>query len=72
MTSCDVTLPSFLTETAICIVVRWRKVWPIVPECNHVQESRTCHFNFLFSISFPYLQDHVLLSSKNKFAAIAT
>ena len=65
VTSCDVTLPSFLTEAAICIVVRWSKVWPIVPECNHVQESRTCHFCH-------FLQDDVLLSSKNNFAAIAT
>ena len=38
---------SFLTETAICIVERWKKSmgYRFVPECNHGQEqSRTCQF----------------------------
>ena len=36
----------FLTETAICIVERWKKSmgYRFVPECNHAQESHTCHF----------------------------
>ena len=32
-------------ETAIYIVERWKKDvgYCFVPECNHAQESRTCH-----------------------------
>ena len=38
--------PSFLTETAICIVERWKKSmgYRFVLECSHTQESRTCSF----------------------------
>ena len=43
-----------------------------VPECNRVQESHSCHFFFFFSIFLPYLQDHVLLRSKNNFGTTAT
>ena len=37
---------SFLTETAICIVERWRKSigYRFVPECSLAQESHICHF----------------------------
>ena len=70
---CDVTLPwqrnlgsqqPFLTEAAICIVERWKKSigYRFVPECNHAQESQTCHFLLLL---LPYLQDHGLLRSRN-------
>ena len=36
---------SFLTEMAICIVERWKKSMGhrFVPECNHAQESHSCH-----------------------------
>ena len=36
----------FLTETAICIVERWRKSigYRFVPECSLAQESHICHF----------------------------
>ena len=35
---------SFLTETAICIVERWKKSlgYRFASECNHAQESHTC------------------------------
>ena len=58
---------SFLTETAICIVERWRKSigYRFVPECSLAQESHICHF-FL-----PYLQDHGFLRSR-PFATMAT
>ena len=38
--------PSFLTETAICIVELWNKSigYRFVPECSLAQESHTCHF----------------------------
>ena len=52
----------FLTETAICIVERWKKSmgYRFVSECNHAQESHTCHFFFLL-----HLQDHGLLRTRN-------
>ena len=39
------TQQSFLTETAICTVKRWKKFtgYRLVPECNH---AHTCHFFF--------------------------
>ena len=62
---------SFLTETVICIVKRWKKLmgYRLVPECNHAQESHTCHFFVVFFLS--YLQDHGLLRSRN-FSTMAT
>ena len=61
---------SFLTETAICTVERWKKSngYRFVPECNHEEESRTCQF---FHSFLPNLQDHGLLRSR-KFATMAT
>ena len=37
---------SFLTQTAIYTVKRWKKSmgYCFVPECNHAQESHTCEF----------------------------
>ena len=46
----------FLTETAICIVERWKKSmgYRFVSKCNRAQESHA-----VMSIFFlPYLQDH--------------
>ena len=63
---------SFLTETAIRIVERWKKSmgYRFVPECNHGQEqSRTCQFFRFFFL--PYLQDHGSLSSRT-FATMVT
>ena len=60
---------TFLTETAICIVERWKKSmgYRLVSKCNHAQESQT-----VMSVFFvPYLQDHCLLRSGN-FATMAT
>ena len=44
----------FLTETAICIVERWKKSmgYRFAPECNHAQESRTCQFFLFFSFCY--------------------
>ena len=55
----------FLTETDICIVERRKKSmgYRFVPECNHAQESHTCHF-FLFFFLL-YLQDYGLLRTRN-------
>ena len=55
---------SFLTETAIFIVERWKKRmhYRFHPECNQAQESHT-HQLFVFSMS--HLQDHGLLRSRN-------
>ena len=77
---CDVTLPwqlnfwiesqqSFLTETAIFIIERWKKrlSYRFVPECNHALESYLSFFSF----SLPYLQDHSLLRSRT-FATMVT
>ena len=71
---CDVTLPSFLIETAICIVERWKKVWRTVLFLSAIMCRKVIHviFIFFFSIFLPYLQDHVLLRSKNNFATTAT
>ena len=55
---------SFLTETAICMVERWKKSMGhrFVPEFNHAQESYTCQpFRYFLS----YLQYHDLLRSRN-------
>ena len=48
---------SFLTETAICIVERWRKSmgYRFVLAFNHAQESYACQ-PFCYFLS--YLQDH--------------
>ena len=61
-------LQSFLTETAMCIVERWKKEmgYHVFPWCNHAQE--VIHVNFFFSA---ILQDHGLLRSAN-FATMAT
>ena len=55
----------FLTETATCIVERWKKSmgYRFVPECNHAQERHTCQF-FLFFFCYT-LQDHGLLRTRN-------
>ena len=55
---------SFLTETAICFVERWKKSMGcrFVPECDHAQESQTCQ-RFRYFLS--YLQDHDLLRPRN-------
>ena len=44
---------SFLTETAICIVKRWKKSmgYRFVSKCNHAQESHTVT-SILFSAIF--------------------
>ena len=41
----------FLTETATCIVERWKKSgsYRVVPECNNARKSHTCHFFSFFS-----------------------
>ena len=55
---------SFLTETAICFVERWKKSMGcrFVPECDHALESQTCQpFRYFLS----YLQDHGLLRPRN-------
>ena len=46
---------SFLTETVICIVKRWKKRmgYRLVPECNYAQKSHTSFFfSFFFSVVF--------------------
>ena len=45
---------SFLTETAICIVERWKKSmgYCFVPKGNHAQESHACQFFSFFSAIF--------------------
>ena len=51
------TQQSFLTETAICIVERWKKGmgYHLVRECNHAQESYTCQiFRFYISAIFAW------------------
>ena len=60
---------SFLTETATCIVERWKKSMGYRPvsKCNHAQESHTVMSLFFL----PYLQDHCLLRSGD-FATMAT
>ena len=56
---------SFLTETVICIVERWKKSmgYCFVPECDHVQESQTCQ---PFRCFLSYLHDHGLLRPRNR------
>lgn len=63
----------FSKETASCIVERWNEDmgYRFVPECNHAQESHTCHFFFFVSFFMPYLQKHRFLRSRN-FASMAT
>ena len=41
---------SFLTETAICTVERWKESmgYGFVPKCNHAQESNTWRFSDIF------------------------
>lgn len=52
VTSCDVTLPSFLTEMAISIVERWRKVWPTVLFPSVIVYRKAIHVTFIFSFRF--------------------
>ena len=55
---------SFLRETAIYIVERWKKSMDcrFVSECDHVQESQTFQpFPYFLS----YLQEHGLLRPRN-------
>ena len=60
---------SFLTETAIFIIERWKKNknYCFVPEFNHAQESQT----YIFWLSLSYLQEHGLLISRD-YAAVVT
>ena len=46
--------PSFLTETAIFIVERWKKRmdYRFHPECNQVQESHTHQLFAFFNVAF--------------------
>ena len=46
--------PSFLTETAIFIVERWKKRmdYRFHPECNQAQESHTHQLFFFFNVAF--------------------
>ena len=67
---------SVMSETAICVVERWKESmgYHFVPECNQAQES--CMPNFFVFVLFwffflPYLQDHALLSSRS-FATMVT
>ena len=55
---------SFLTETAICIVKRWKKRmgFRLFLECNLAQESHIWQFSSLF---LSYLPNHGLLRSRN-------
>ena len=41
---------SFLIETAICVVERWKKSmdYCFVPECNHAHESHACQCLHVF------------------------
>ena len=57
---------SVLTETVICIVKRWKKVWAafLFPSACHAQKV-------MLVFLVPYLQDQGLLRSQN-FATIAT
>ena len=50
---------SFLTETAIGIVERWKKTlgYRFGPDCNHAKNSHACQ---CFRFFLPYLQDHGL------------
>ena len=50
---------SFLTETAIGIVERWKKTlgYRFAPDCNHAKNSHACQ---CFRFFLPYLQDHGL------------
>ena len=52
---------SFLTETAIYTVKRWKKSigYHFVPESSQAQESHTSQFFRFFFL--PYFQDHGLL-----------
>ena len=57
----------FMTETAICIVERWKKSmgYHFDPQCNHAQESCMSFLSFFFFL--PYLQDNGLLVEIQKF-----
>ena len=46
----------FLTETAICIVERWKKSgsYRFVPECYNARKSHTCHFFSFFPAIFAW------------------
>ena len=54
---------SFLTETAICIVERWKKSmgYRFVTESNHAQEIQTIHVNFFRIFSDIFVGPKILL-----------
>ena len=64
------TQQSFLTEMAICIAERWKKVWVTILFLNAIMHRKVIHVNF-FCFFLSYWQDHSLLRSR-KFATMAT
>ena len=49
---CDVTSPSLLTEMAICIVERWKKVWPTALFLSAIMYREVVHVIFIFCFRF--------------------
>ena len=64
---------SFLSETVICIVERWKRSmdYRFVLECNLIMHRKVIHVNFFRFFFLPHLQYHGLLRSRN-FATMAT
>ena len=48
----DVTSPSLLTEMAICIVERWKKVWPTALFLSAIMYREVVHVLFIFCFRF--------------------
>lgn len=49
---CDVTSPSLLTEMAIYIVERWKKVWPTALFLSAIMYREVVHVIFIFCFRF--------------------
>ena len=51
---CDVTSPSLLTEMAIYIVERWKKVWPTALFLSAIMYREVVHVIFIFCFRFVF------------------